>query len=109
MKRRIYKYLLELVDAQEIRMSPLSDFLSVGLDAAGRLALWTIEPTYGRAADCEETCSAGIFHPRTIAVVGTGKPLPVWVGTLESRFLGTVTMSLPGLGDPMVWHIFVKE
>lgn len=84
--KTIYKYLLPIVDKQNIEMTYGAEILSAGLDPQGRLSLWA-------TADLD---APNYPTEREIRIVGTGNPMP---GN-PMRFIDTV------VDGPFVWHVF---
>ena len=82
----IWKFELQVTDAQRVIMPEGAKLLSVG-DQRGTLCLWAL---------CDP--SAGL-EDRHIEIVGTGNPISQEVG-IGRRFIGTVLM------EPFVWHVF---
>lgn len=83
--RTIWKYELEIVDEQVIKVPRGAKFLSVA-EQGGKLCLWA------------EVNPAEAAVGRGVTIVGTGNPLFDGVGS----FVGTVVM------PPFVWHVYVK-
>jgi hypothetical protein len=84
----IWKYELDITDAQVIMMPPGAQILSVA-NQRGTLCLWAlVEPAWADRSDLEA---------RTIEIIGTGNP----VERCSARnHLATVVM------EPFVWHVF---
>lgn len=81
---QIWKYMLNLEDAQTLSIPRGAQFLSVD-NQRGQLCLWAL---VAEAAELEE---------RTIAVIGTGNPIPPG---RSYRFLGTAVI------ETFAWHVF---
>lgn len=80
----IWKYPLQVVDQQMIRMPEGAEILSVHLQD-GVPCLWVaVDPTLAS-------------EERTIWIVGTGNPAD---DVANQKFIGTVVM------DFLVWHVF---
>ena len=91
--RTIYKYQLQITDAQVIYMPPNSTVISVAVQD-GFLYCWA-------AVDIFPGDETELFTV-TIRIYGTGQPLEMdapLLGRYE-RFIGTVLM------PPFVWHVF---
>jgi hypothetical protein len=83
---RIYKYELEITDAQRVRLPKGSTILSVQ-DQGGTLCLWAL---------CDITQEDST---RYVYIVGTGNSAGV---SEHSTYVGTVQM----MGGRLVWHVF---
>jgi hypothetical protein len=83
---RIFKYGLNIVDHQNVRMPNNSIILSVA-NQEGKLCLWAIVDPNAESIDYD------------VRIVGTGSSVPDDAGD----FIGTVTI------EPFVWHVFVKS
>jgi hypothetical protein len=84
MARTIWKYPLELIDRQEIKVPAGAELLSVGTHEH-RLTLWA-------AVDPSRTSNA----VRTIVIVGTDETMSEGI----LRFVGTAPLG------SFVWHVF---
>jgi hypothetical protein len=82
----IHKQKLQLVDRQVIELPADSEVLSVA-NQNGVICIWY---KFDRVF-LNDTVE------RTVDIVGTGNPMPEYVG----EFIGTVLM------DQFVWHVFV--
>jgi hypothetical protein len=85
---RVYKYDLEVTDAQLMRLPAGSRILSVQ-EQRGVLRLWALADV--KRVDVE----------RWVYIVGTGNPAPASV--FEQEYIGTVQTN----GGVLVWHVFV--
>lgn len=83
---KIYKYVLEMVDLQEIEM-PLGASILSAHNQDGQICIW---------AQVDETMP---METRQIEVVGTGNPMPEHGGKYR-EFIGTV------IWPPLVFHIY---
>jgi hypothetical protein len=84
--RTIYKYPLELVDLQTLELPAGAELLTVQMQD-GRPCLWA------------EVATSAPARPRTIAIYGTGNPIP---GDAEIEYIGTFQMH----GGALVFHAF---
>lgn len=87
MKKRIFKYPLDIVGLQPIFIPDGGEILSAQLQY-GTLCLWVL-------VNPDNTPQR-----RNIAIIGTGNPIPDG----EYVFIDTSQMS----GGALVWHIFEK-
>lgn len=87
---KIYKFPLEIVDEQQIRMIPKGcKYLSVQ-NQHGTICLWVLGDFEGRT----------YVGSTTIRIVGTGNPFP---DANECHYIGTVQ------DGGLVWHVFHKD
>ena len=89
MGRKIYRYRLDITDVVRLDLPEGADVLSVGPPRDrrdGPLDLWAV------VDPATETES------RTFRVIGTGNPMPDFVGL----FIGTVPM----FGGSLIFHVF---
>lgn len=87
--KTIWKFPLEITDAQTVRLPKGAEVLKVDRDPVGDLSVWAhVDP----AAETED---------RLLHIVGTGNPMPTAVGPAEH--VGSVVDS------PFVWHVFLSR
>jgi hypothetical protein len=89
MSKTIYKYPIEVVDEQDIKIPQGAMFLSIQEQDDKIVLYYVVDP------DEKETDS---HH---IVIVGTGHPMDN-VG--KGIFLGTVKMA----GGKLMWHVFIR-
>ncbi len=83
---KIYKYTLDIVDRQVVRMPRGANILSVG-NQRGKVCLWAL-------------CNPDMpFSLRAIEIIGTGNSIPE-NNTVNRVFVGTAIV------EPFVWHVF---
>lgn len=85
---RVYKYALEVLDAQRVRLPFGAVPLSVQ-EQNGELQLWALVDT------------ANTDEYRYVYIVGTGNPIGFSV--VDAAYIGTVQT----YGGRLVWHVFV--
>jgi hypothetical protein len=85
--KTIWKYQLVLEDFQEIEMPKASRIISTGIDPMGDLCIW---------AEVFTDFSEENKESKTIAIVGTGNPMPID----PVLYIGTVPMG------QFVWHVY---
>lgn len=90
MKRRIYKAVLELTDAQEITVERGAKPLCVQMQGEN--------PCLWYATDIEQPVSMA-----TVFIIGTGNPIPNDVST--DHYIGTFQL----YGGTLVFHAFWRE
>jgi len=90
MKRRIWKYPLQLTDTQTVEMPEGAQILTAQRQGQ-TLCLWAL-------VDCEPELPK---QNREIEIIGTGNPI------IEAprRYIATVQMQ----GGSLWWHIFERE
>jgi hypothetical protein len=86
---RIYKYELQVADAQTVRLPAGSIMLSVQ-DQGGALCLWAL---------CDITREDAL---RYVYIVGTGNPAN---GVEHATYVGTAQQ----MDGRLVWHVFAGE
>lgn len=85
---KIYKYVLEITDEQELMVPIGAEVLSVG-EQGGKLCMWfLVNP-------------ANSLYGKNVYIYGTGNPLPNIVN--QQKFIGTVQIG------PGVWHVFTYQ
>lgn len=83
----IWKFVLEIVDKQEVMMPAGAELLSVA-NQNSSLCLWALVNPLKE------------YQKRHIEVIGTGNRIPQQEPGVNRRFLGTAVI------DPFVWHVF---
>lgn len=90
MNKTIWKFDLEFLDMQPIKMPENAEILSVG-EQDGKLKIWAlVKPDNAKVT-------------RDFEIFGTGHNVYCDMG-IERKFMGTVQMKEHGL----VWHIFER-
>ena len=90
MNKTIWKFDLEFLDMQPIKMPENAEILSVG-EQDGKLKIWAlVKPDNAKVK-------------REFEIFGTGHNVYCDMG-IERKFLGTVQMKEQGL----VWHLFER-
>lgn len=83
--KNIYKYPIEITDAQTILMPEDSKVIHVGFDPNDTPCIWT------------EVDTSMPLYNRLFFVVGTSHPVP---DATNARHLGSF------VADPFVWHVY---